>query len=209
MSPPPDLDYFINLMSNDQLLLSVLSEKIYKLWPWLKSAPSGTFSQELDNYYSTIYTFEKEPWRKRLQDGIDEDETQRGIFAFLVCLEFGFDGSTSSRPGLWEFWKKLHEQVVCPCFASGKGDELMPQYISWPAKTFGLDEGLLRVIWHKVYDNVGSSVEEDWIDEHFHDWMMADMKHFETPKKKRKIPVPKKRSVPKPRARKHSNEDSE
>ena len=225
-------------MSNKSKTLSVFSERVYKLWPWLKSVQSKVSAQELDNYYEMTYAFGEESWKERLQDGTDEDESQRGIFVFLVCLEFGFDGSSPSRPGLWEFWRQLHKQVVCPCFKSGNGEEVMPRYISWPAKTFRLDEGLLRVIWHKVYDTASSTIEEDWIGEYFYAWMIADRKQFlsrvqaeyktdskneqsiasdvkpsdetqETPKKKRKIPLPKKRSIPKPKSRKKSTDDED
>lgn len=215
--------------------LSVFSERVYKLWPWLKSVQSKVSAKDLDNYYEMTYAFGEESWKERLQDGTDEDESQRGIFVFLVCLEFGFDGSSPSRPGLWEFWRQLHKQVICPCFKSGKGEEVMPRYISWPAKTFGLDEGLLRVIFHKVYDTSKSTAEEDWVGEYFYAWMLADREHFlvqvkekydskakvaskqedenseKKTKKKPKIPVPKKRSVPKPKSRKQSAEleDSE
>lgn len=163
--------------SRDKSLLS-FSEKVYKLWPWLKQVSPRISAQDLDSYYEMTYAFGDEKWEDRLRDGTDEDESQRGIFVILICLEFGFDGSKPSRPSLWEFWRQLHKQVICPCFKDGKGEEVMMRYISWPAKTFDLDEGLLRVIWHKVYDTAESTVEEDWISEHFHAWMMADRKQF-------------------------------
>ena len=173
--------------SRDKSLLS-FSEKVYKLWPWLKQVSPRISTQELDNYYEMTYAFGDEKWEDRLKDGTDEDESQRGIFAILICLEFGFDGSKPSRPSLWEFWRQLHKQVICPCFKDGKGEEVMMRYISWPAKTFDLDEGLLRVIWHKVYDTAESTVEEDWISEHFHAWMMADRKQFLANVKKQYAP---------------------
>lgn len=163
--------------SRDKSLLS-FSENVYKLWPWLKQVSPRISAQDLDSYYEMTYAFGDEKWEDRLRDGTDEDESQRGIFVILICLEFGFDGSKPSRPSLWEFWRQLHKQVICPCFKDGKGEEVMMRYISWPAKTFDLDEGLLRVIWHKVYDTAESTVEEDWISEHFHAWMMADRKQF-------------------------------
>lgn len=167
-----------NKTSRDKKLLSAFSDKVYKLWPWLKQVQSRISAQELDNYYEMTYAFGDEKWEDRLRDGTDEDESQRGIFVFLVCLEFGFDGSKPSRPSLWEFWRQLHKQVICPCFKDGKGEEVMMRYVSWPAKSFDLDEGLLRVIWHKVYDTLESTAEEDWISEHFHAWIMADRKQF-------------------------------
>jgi hypothetical protein len=168
--------------------LSSFSEKVYKLWPWLKQVSPRISAQDLDNYYEMTYAFGDEKWEDRLKDGTDEDESQRGIFVFLICLEFGFDGSKPSRPSLWEFWRQLHKQVICPCFKDGKGEEVMMRYISWPAKSFDLDEGLLRVIWHKVYDTAESTVEEDWISEHFHAWMMADRKQFLANVKKQYAP---------------------
>jgi len=222
-------------MSAKSKSLSLFSERVYKLWPWLKSIKSKVSAEELDSYYEMTYAFGEESWKERLQDGTDEDESQRGIFVVLVCLEFGFDGSSPSIPGLWEFWRQLHKQVICPCFKSGNGEDVIPRYISWPAKTFGLDEGLLRVIWHKVYDTTNSTPEEDWIGEYFYAWMIADRKHFLSSvkeqfeseakressdlseeksteiknKPKRKIPLPKKRSIPKPKSRKKSSDDED
>jgi hypothetical protein len=225
--------------SRNKRALSIFSERVFKLWPWLKQTSPNVSAQDLNTYYELTYAYGEETWKDRLQDGTDEDESQRSLFVFLVCLEFDFDGSKPSRPSLWEFWRQLHKQVICPCFKAGKGEEAMMRYISWPAKTFNLDEGLLRVIWHKVYDTSESSIEEDWISEHFHAWILADRKEFidrvnkqyasETlkvkndkednnqktelenikPKRKPNPPAPKKRSIPKPKARVKSNESED
>lgn len=226
-------------ISREKLALSLFSEKVYKLWPWLKEVQPQISAQDLNNYYEMTYAFGEETWKDRLADGTDEDESQRAIFTILLCLEFEFDGSKPSKPSLWEFWRQLHKQVICPCFKAGNGEDVILKYISWPAKTFGLDEGLLRVIWHKVYDTTESTIEEDWISEYFHAWMMADRKEFisrthtqyisetrdksrkkeepkdeekeevKKPKRKAKPPAPKKRSVPKPGKRKPSAEMTE
>ena len=156
-------------------------ERLYRLWPWLKGVPAELSDAEMNTFYELTYAFGEDKWGDRLEEGADDDESQREFFMVLLCLEFGFDGSKPSRPGLWAMWRQLHKLVICPSFKARKPEEVPARYISWPSKTFTLDEGLVRAIWHKVYDTNDETAEEAWIGQNFHAWMLADRRHFAEP----------------------------
>lgn len=158
--------------------LEVFKNKIYALWPWVKNVQSKSNKDDLNTFYENTYGFGDDDWTHRLVDGADDDELQRQVFVVLACLEFGFDGSSKQKPSLWRFWRKLHKDVVCPAFINKSAIKLHTEYISWPIKTFKIKdgEGLIRALWHKVYDSSDSSAEERWIIDNFYEWAIYDMK---------------------------------
>jgi YspA, cpYpsA-related SLOG family len=158
--------------------LDVFKNKIYALWPWVKDVRSQPTKEDFNTFYENTYGFGDDDWTHRLIDGADDDELQRQVFTVLICLEFGFDGSSKHKPSLWRFWRKLHKDVVCPAFINKSAIKLHTEYIQWPVKTFKLEdgEGLMRALWHKVYDSTDSSAEERWIIDNFYSWAIYDMK---------------------------------
>jgi YspA, cpYpsA-related SLOG family len=157
--------------------LDVFKNKIYALWPWVKDVRSQPTKEDFNTFYENTYGF-GDDWTHRLIDGADDDELQRQVFAVLICLEFGFDGSSKHKPSLWRFWRKLHKDVVCPAFINKSAIKLHTEYIKWPIKAFKIEdgEGLMRALWHKVYDTTDPSAEERWIIDNFYSWAIYDMK---------------------------------
>jgi len=155
--------------------IDVYMTRVAKVWPWLDQKAEFIDPVIIDSFYSFTYTYGTDDWGLRLEEGADNDESQRCLYAFKLCLEFNFNGK-GVYPSLSIFWRDLHRFVVCPLFKKAMSEDLHERYISWPTKIYKLDRNKVQKIWDSVYKNDDCSLEDEWVAKRFHMFIMQDHK---------------------------------
>lgn len=149
---------------------------VSKLFPWLSISNSSVTHEMINEFYTFTYKYGSDDWSLRLEEGADNDEPQRTLYAFKLAHEFKFDGK-DGRSSLSDFWRQLHVRVVCPLFKKAMSEDLNNRYISWPTKVYKLPQERVQEIWDSIYVNLSVSDDEAWVAEHFVRWIVEDKAH--------------------------------